>query len=302
LGGRGEILSADSVQIYRGLDIGSAKPTPDEKSRARFHLVDIADPDEDFTLADYQRHAVEARGAVVDRGKLPIVCGGTGLYLRALTQPLSLTHVPPDEEFRTRWNTYAAANGVASVHAVLAERDPDAAAKLHGNDLRRIVRALEVLEHTGKRLSEWHREDRAAGAPLMPGTAIFVLNRDRERLYEAIDRRVDQMISAGFEGEVRRLRQAGFPRSLHSMRTLGYNEMNGYLDGETSLPECIESIKRHTRQFARRQLIWFRADPSAVWVDVEGMDVGCVADALWDIIARGEHEVGNGKSRERILQ
>jgi tRNA dimethylallyltransferase len=283
LEGRAEILSADSVQIYRGLNIGSAKPSAEERRRARFELIDIADTDQSYTLADYQRDAIAAYESVRGRGSLSILCGGTGLYIRALTQPLGIPRVPPDPELRNRWNSFAAEHGITALHQALAERDPSTASRLHVNDVRRVVRALEVLDHTGRRLSDWHKEDQASGAALLPEVMMFGLNRDRPSLYEAIDRRVDQMMLDGFEQEVRQLRAAGYARALHSMRCLGYNELNAYVDGEATLSECVESIKLHTRQFARRQLIWFRADPRITWIDTEGVTAERIADRIMSL-------------------
>ena len=301
-GGRAEILSADSVQIYRNLDIGSAKPSVQERNRARFHLIDLVDPDQAYTVADYQRDAVAAHDLVKGRGTLSILCGGTGLYIRALTQPLGIPSVPPDPELRARWNTYAVEHGTVALHELLIERDPAAAARLHPKDGRRIVRALEVIEHTGRKLSDWHEDDRSSGVALMPSVTTVCLNRDRAELYRAIDLRVDRMMDAGFPQEVLQLREAGFARTLHSMRTLGYNELNAFIDGETTLPECVELIKLHTRQYARRQLIWFRADPRIMWIDTEGMDAPRIADRIISLIAEkstGANEPVN--SRERIV-
>jgi tRNA dimethylallyltransferase len=272
LWGRAEIVSADSVQVYRKLDIGSAKPTMGERSLAAFHAIDIVEPDEDFTVADYQRVACEAIKSINARGNLPILCGGTGLYVKALTQPMGIPRAAPDEAFRKQWMDYLEKNGPGSLHKVLSERDPDSAAKLHVNDARRIIRALEVLETTGTPLSEWHRHDVEQGLALVSPCVFVGLTGDRAWLIERIDRRVGAMVEAGFASEVQSLRDLGYDENLKSMQSLGYKELNAVFSGQTTLPEAIEAVKLHTRQYARRQMIWFRAEKRINWVNVDDRD------------------------------
>ncbi len=278
--GRAQLISADSVQVYRGLDIGSAKPSQEEQRQVTIRLIDVADPDQNFTLSDYQNLAVDAHAAGVSRGQATILVGGTGLYIRALTSPLGLPEMPPNEEFREQWRTFAEENGQDALYAVLKEQDKATAARLHPNDTKRIIRALEVQQHTGKPLSYWHEEDRRAGRALLPDVQIFGLNRERESLRAIIDTRVDSMIAAGFLDEVESLRRAGYNPALNSMQSLGYKQINAHLDGTLTLREAIDEIKLRTKQFARRQLIWFRADPRIRWIDVEPMDSVKVAESI----------------------
>lgn len=273
LGGAAEIVSADSVQVYKRLDIGSAKPTAEERMRAVFHAIDLAEPDEAFTLADYRNAAAQALADVRARGKLPIVCGGTGLYIKALTQPMSIPHVAPDETLRRRWLDYLEQNGPGSLHSVLMRRDPVSAARLHVNDNRRIIRALEVIEHTGMPLSHWHSLDTDRGRALVDDAVFAGLCADRAWLTERIERRVEAMIAMGFVEEVQSLRRAGYDERLRSMQSLGYKELNAHLSGQMSRADALEQIKLRTKQFARRQMIWFRAEKRIVWQQVETKSV-----------------------------
>jgi tRNA dimethylallyltransferase len=269
LNGEAEIVSADSIQVYKELDIGSAKPTGVEKARARFHAIDLIEPDEDFTVAQYQSVALSAVEDIRQRGRLPILCGGTGLYIKALTQAMGIPHVEPDEPLRASWMQYLDAHGPGSLHCVLIERDPETASKLHINDARRIIRALEVLEHTGIKLSEWHGYDSDNGQALLPDCMIIGLKAERNWLNNRINARVDDMIKGGFIDEVISLREKGYNENLKSMQSLGYKEINASLSGQISIDDAVEQIKLRTRQFAKRQMTWFRADIRITWLDIE---------------------------------
>lgn len=277
----GEIVSADSVQVYKQLDIGSAKPTADERSRAVFHGIDLVEPDADWTLADYQAMGEAAIAHIVTRGRAPLIVGGTGLYIRALTSLLGIPSVPPDAEFRERWQAFAREQGNPALHAEVAKVDADAAARIHVNDVGRLVRALEVFDTTGVPLSEWHRRDRER-QNTDTDLIIFGLDfPDRRVLYERIERRVDAMLTAGFVEEVQGLLASGYGPDLKSMQSLGYRHVCAFLSGDMTLPDAVDLLKRDTRRFARRQLIWFRADPRIVWLPAEGK----TADALAQEIA-----------------
>lgn len=278
--GNAEILSADSVQIYRKMDIGTAKPTPAERASAVFHGIDVADPDEEFTLADFMALAEKAFAEIAARRKVALVVGGTGLYVRAATTNLDLPRTPPDPELRERWREFASEHGQPALHAELAKIDPDAGSRIHLNDTKRIIRALEVYEKTGRSMSDWHRENRSQSAPAVPKMSLFALDCDRTALYETIERRVDLMIGAGLVEEVKGLREEGYSPALKPMQSLGYKQVNAYLDGQVSLDDAVADIKRATRHFARRQLIWFRADERLDWIQTDGLSASGVAERI----------------------
>lgn len=265
----GEIVSADSMQVYRRMDIGTAKPTAAERQKAIFHGVDVADPDEEWTLADYQSLGEAACCDIHQRGHTPLIVGGTGLYVRALTTRLEIPAVPPDEAFRTTWREFAKTNGHAALLAEVAKSDPDTAARLHVNDIGRQIRALEVYTATGQTLTEMHRDNQARMPKQSP--RLFGLTfADRETLYQRIDTRVDQMLAEGLVDEVAELISAGYAPSLKPMQALGYKQICAHLVGETDLPAATALIKQETRRFAKRQLIWFRGDPRVQWIEADG--------------------------------
>lgn len=275
----GEIVSADSMQVYRRMDVGTAKPTPDEQAQARFHVVDVADPDEDWTLADFQRLGEAACGEIAARGSTPLIVGGTGLYVRALTTRLDIPHTPPDEGFRARWRQMAQERGNEFVKNELARVDPPSAGRIHVNDLGRLIRALEVHEATGVSLSEWHARNRAQSQP--DDGRLFGLNfGDRRLLYACIDARVDQMLAAGLLDEVRGLLAAGYGRTLKPMQSLGYRQFAAHLAGELDWQDAVAQTKQETRHFARRQLIWFRADTRIQWLEAADKTPDALADAI----------------------
>lgn len=263
----GEIVSADAVAVYRGLNIGAAKPDNEERARARFHLIDVADPDDDFTVADFARLADTAIAQIRARGRIPILVGGTGLYVRSVTAVLSLPHVPPQTALREAlWNE-AEERGSESLHARLKTVDPIAAAKIHPGDAKRIIRALEVWQVTGSPLSSFHTPEGVQGTP-RPGTRVFGLRIERETLYRRIEARVETMLAQGFLGEVRGLLAAGYDSGLKSMQSLGYRHLCRHLTENQPLDEAIAELKRDTRRYARRQLSWFNGDRNIAWLDV----------------------------------
>jgi len=260
----GEIVSADSMQIYRRMDIGTAKPTPQEQHQTAFHLIDIVDPDEDYNVALFQQDAQRAIVDIHRRGLLPILCGGTGLYIQAVVEHFDFPPGPRDERTRQRLEEEAAELGTEKMHHRLREVDPEAAARIEPQDLRRIVRALEVYELTGQPLSQQQGVDETA--PVKYNTLSYVLACPRALLYERIERRVDEMMKRGWLGEVQGLLSAGYHRHLQSMQAIGYRHLLTYLEKGTDLDNTVADIKRDIRQFAKRQLTWFRNRTNSDWL------------------------------------
>ena len=264
----GEIISADSRQIYRYMDIGTAKVTPEERASVPHHLIDVVAPDEELTLAHYQRLAAEGIEEVWARGKLPILVGGTGLYVRALTEGWTVPEVPPDRALRARLEEQARREGPIALHASLAAVDPLAAQRIDPRNVRRVIRALEVYRRTGVPISV--QQDKVA-----PSYRLLKigLTMEREALYRRIDERVERMIAQGLEAEVRGLVARGYGYELPSMSGLGYREIGQYLRGEVTLEVAIALIKRNTRRFVRQQYNWFRlSDPAIHWFDAAQLD------------------------------
>ena len=280
-----EIVSADSMQVYRRMDIGTAKPTAEERRQAVFHAVDVADPDEEWTLADFQGLGSRACLDIAGRGRVPLVAGGTGLYVRALTTLLDIPAAPPDEALRRQWREFAEANGNAALLAEVARQDPETAARLHVNDVGRQIRALEVYAATGRTLTALHAENRArqaaAGSPRLFGLRFA----DREALNERINLRVDQMLQDGFLGEVQSLLDAGYSAALKPMQALGYRHLAAFLRGDCDYSAAVETLKQDTRRFAKRQMIWFRGDPRVQWLDADGQSAASLADQLAKLIS-----------------
>jgi tRNA dimethylallyltransferase len=257
-----EIISLDSMAVYRGMDIGTAKPTVEDRMRVPFHLVDVRDPTDGFSAGDYVKLACEAVEGMRARGARPLFVGGTPMYLRLLTQGL-FRGPRADWDFRKHLRARAKEEGTVALHRELARVDPDAARRIHSNDLRRIERALEVYHVTGRPMSELQRET----APALAGqTRIVGLRRHRDDLYRRIDERVERMWEAGLVEEVRQLDRERMSRS--ASQALGYREVRQHLAGELTSDEARELIKLRTRQFAKRQMTWFRSVPDLRWVDV----------------------------------
>lgn len=282
----GEILNADSMQVYIGMDIGTAKPHSSERARVPFHLLDVVTPDTPYSVADWKASAEAAIEAIVARGKRPIVCGGTGLYIRALLDDWSLAETPADTTLRESLRQQAEADGAPALHARLAQADPQTAERLHPNDVVRIVRALEVFLRTGQPISVFQYRDRAV-RPERPAHRLG-LTLPRPELYARIERRIEEMISAGLEAETRSLLARGYATSLTPLRSLGYKEMIAYLQGDTDLTRTIQDIKQNTRRFAKRQQTWFRADPQILWLDVSALSSATVAARLQEYIQASE--------------
>ena len=257
-----EIISGDSMLFYRGFDIGTAKPTKEERAAVPHHFIDILAPEASFNVMDFQRLAREEIGRIAARGRLPLVVGGTGLYIKSLLEGYVFNETSGDRAYREKLERLAQEKGKAFVHGLLQEADPEAAARLHINDFRRVVRALEVASLGNEHISE-QRE--AAGGELAYDAYVIGLRRERQALYARIEERVDAMLEAGLADEVRSLLAEGVPRDCPAMKGIGYREMLAYLAGSMDLPLAAEEIKKATRHFAKRQLTWFRKMPYVHW-------------------------------------
>lgn len=263
---RGEVISADSMLVYRGMDIGTAKPTLEEMQGIPHHMIDLVDPNEEFSVAMYQQGAENLIDDITSRGNLPFLVGGTGLYVRAVIDHYDFTPAPRDEQLRERLKQEAEELGAEEMHRKLAEVDQQSAARLHPNDTRRVIRALEVYYQTGKPISEYqytHKNNNPKYQLMM-----FGLNMDRQLLYNRINQRVDIMLEKGLVSEVKQLMER-YGSLGTAMQGLGYKEIVAYLNGECSLEEAAEILKRDTRRFAKRQLTWFRADNRIKWLNLE---------------------------------
>jgi len=260
----GEIISADSRQIYRGLDIGTAKATPEQQALVPHHLIDLVDPDEVLTLAEFQEQAYAAIDAIQQRRQLPMLVGGTGQWVQAVVEGWVIPRVPPDPALRARLEAQAHSLGPAAFHAQLAAIDPQAAQKLDPRNVRRVIRALEVYYKTGLPISQ-HQQKMAPAYNIIQ----IGLTMPRELLYQRIDQRVDQMMAMGLVAEVQRLVEAGYDWSLPAMSGLGYRQIGQYLRGELSLAEAVALIKKETRRFVRQQYNWFRLDDERInWFEL----------------------------------
>ena len=288
----GEIISCDSMQIYRRMDIGTAKPTEEEKCGVPHHLIDAVEPSDAFSCADYVTMAGEAVKEIAARGKLPILCGGTGLYLdRFLCGEMEETHA--DEDLRASLFAYAESEGIEALHARLREVDPESADASHPNNVKRVVRALEIYEQTGIPKSEFDRRSQVVESPY-EATVIGLFYPRREVLYERINRRVDSMLADGLLEETKRLLDEGvFEVNLTAAQAIGYKELLGYLGGSETLTEAAENLKTATRRYAKRQITWFSAKPYVEWVEMEkDGELRSLDDVCEEIVSRFEREEG----------
>lgn len=258
----GEVLSADSMQVYKKMDIGTAKLSCEEMDGVPHHLIDLVDPDVPFTVANWIQLARDKIEELHRAGKLPIIVGGTGLYIRAVTDDLDFAQQTGSPERREYWKKFAVERGNGALHAELVIRDPKAAARLHPNDLRRVIRALEVFELRSQPLSASYDWQLKQGRY---ETRQLALTMERQELYERVERRVDKMMEAGLYEEVARLLEEGYSRDLTSMQAIGYKELAACIAGEISCDEAVMQIKQATRRFVKRQLSWFRRDSRVSW-------------------------------------
>lgn len=261
----GEVISADSMQIYRTMDIGTAKPTKEEMGGIPHHMIDVADPEEDFSVARYVEMAARCVDNVLERGKLPIVAGGTGLYIDSLLSGRTFAPFSPDSALRGELERELAEKGGQAMLEALAQVDPEAAQRLHPNDHKRIVRALEVYRSTGKTITQHNRETQAI-PPRYNALTIGLAFQDRQAMWRRIDQRVDEMVAAGLEDEVRRLLTSGISPKCTAMQAIGYKEFTQALSGEMTWQEATDVVKLRSRQYAKRQLTWFGRNPNTRWV------------------------------------
>lgn len=261
----GEIISADSMQVYRRMDIGSAKIGPEQTGGIPHHLIDVLEPTEEFNVVAFQRLAKEAMAGIYARGHIPVVVGGTGFYIQALLYDIDFTENDEDTALRARLEETAATRGSEALYERLRQIDPESCESIHAHNVKRVIRAIEFYEKTGTKISEHNRQQRERTSPY--NFAYFVLNDDRQRLYERIEERVDQMLKQGLLEEVSALAAAGCTRDMVSMQGLGYKEILDYLDGRCTLEEAVYTLKRDTRHFAKRQLTWFRRERDVLWIE-----------------------------------
>lgn len=266
----GEIVSADSMQVYRYMNIGSAKIMPEEMEGVPHHLVDILDPREDFHIVRFQEMALEAMKGIYERGHIPMLVGGTGFYIQAVTRGIDFTRADQMDDRRKELEYLAEEYGAEYLHSLLSEKDPAAAASIHPHNIKRVIRALEFYEQNQKPISQHNLEERQKESPY--ALSYFVLNMPRELLYRRIDERVDRMMEEGLLQEVQMLLDMGVHRPMTSMQAIGYKEIADYLEGVYPLEEAVRVLKRDTRHFAKRQLTWFRREPDVIWVDKDRFD------------------------------
>ena len=277
----GEIISADSMQVYRHMDIGSAKITKEEMEGVPHYLVDMLEPEEEFNVVRFQQMAEEAAERIWEKGKIPLVVGGTGFYIQALLYDIDFTENDGDESYRRQLERKASdEEGASELYEILKTVDPKAAQEIHPRNIKRIIRALEFYHQTGKKISEHNETQRQRESPY--NYAYFVLTDERSRLYERIDRRVDLMMEQGLLDEVRYLKERGVRKDSTAMQGLGYKELYAYLEGEYPLDEAVRIIKRDTRHFAKRQLTWFKRERDVIWADksVIGQEEENLADYM----------------------
>ncbi len=263
----GEIISADSIQIYKYMDIGSAKVMPEEMNGVVHHLIDELYPDEEFNVYTFKKMANTAMNGIYARGSVPVIAGGTGFYIQSVLYDINFDEEQGDKVYRHQLEKLAEEKGNEYIHNMLKAVDEESAAIIHMNNTKRVIRALEYYNETGKKFSQNNEEQRQNESPYE--FKYFVLNMDREKLYERINMRVDMMVNAGLVEEVENLLKMGYHKDLNSMQGIGYKEIVSYLNGEMSLEDAIETLKQNTRHFAKRQLTWFRREKTVTWVNYE---------------------------------
>lgn len=280
----GEIISADSMQVYKSMDIGSAKIRPEEMDGIPHYLVDVLEPSEEFHIVRFQQMAKEAMEKIYVNGHIPILVGGTGFYIQAIVKDIDFTKNEENTEIRAKWEQFAKDHGAEALHEELGKVDPKSAETIPAGNVKRVVRALEFYELSGSPISEHNEEQKAKESPYQ--FAYFVLNDHRELLYERIEKRIDEMLEEGLIDEVKGLKERGFTKDMVSMQGLGYKEILDYLDGNLTLEEAVYILKRDTRHFAKRQLTWFRREPEVSWIHKYeyGYDDMKILNAMTDIL------------------
>lgn len=283
----GEIISADSMQVYRHMDIGSAKVTKEEMEGVPHYLIDVLEPTEPFNVAMFQQMAKEAVQTIYSHGRIPILAGGTGFYIQALLYDINFQETGEDPSIRLSLEALAEEKGGEYLHQLLAQADPQAAEEIHPNNVKRVIRALEYFQQTGQRISEHNQQERQKKSPY--AFRYYVINMERSRLYQRIDQRVDLMMQQGLVQEVEKLREMGCRRGMVSMQGLGYKEILDYLNGEISLEEAVYQLKRDTRHFAKRQLTWFKRERQVRWLNRE--DFSFQQEKMLDYILKDSAEI-----------
>ncbi len=284
----GAVISADSMQVYRHMDIGSAKIMPEEMQGITHYMIDELEPDEEFHVVRFTTMAKEYLKEIYAAGKIPIIVGGTGFYIQALLYDIDFTEQQCDEAYRRQLEEQAKEHGAGYLHEMLRKVDPASAEAIHANNVKRVIRALEFYHLSGQKISEHNETERQKQSPY--NFAYFVLNDERAKLYERIDKRVDAMIEAGLVNEVQKLKDMGCSREMVSMQGLGYKEILAYLDGEYTLEEAVYIIKRETRHFAKRQLTWFKRERDVIWLDKQtfGYDDAAILTDMISILQEKE--------------
>ena len=284
----GAVISADSMQVYRHMDIGSAKIMPEEMQGITHYMIDELEPDEEFHVVRFTTMAKEYLKEIYAAGKIPIIAGGTGFYIQALLYDIDFTEQQCDEAYRRQLEEQAKEHGTGYLHEMLRKVDPASAEAIHANNVKRVIRALEFYHLSGQKISEHNETERQKQSPY--NFAYFVLNGERAKLYERIDKRVDAMIEAGLVNEVQKLKDMGCSREMVSMQGLGYKEILAYLDGEYTLEEAVYIIKRETRHFAKRQLTWFKRERDVIWLDKQtfGYDDAAILTDMISILQEKE--------------
>ncbi|MFT4144313.1 MAG: tRNA (adenosine(37)-N6)-dimethylallyltransferase MiaA [Mobilitalea sp.] len=261
----GEIISADSMQVYRHMDIGTAKLKQEEMQGVSHYLIDELEPDEEFNVVKFKQLAKGYMEEIYAKNKIPILVGGTGFYIQAVLYDIEFTENESDNSYRNELEQLVQEKGADYLHDMLAKADPESAKAIHPNNHKRVIRALEYLKQTGERISSHNEEQRQRNSPYE--FCYFVLTKDRAKLYETINQRVDHMLAAGLTEEVKLLSEKGYHKNLVSMQGLGYKEILAYLEGECSLEDAVDLIKRDTRHFAKRQITWFKREKEVIWLD-----------------------------------
>lgn len=287
----GEIISADSMQVYKKMDIGTAKIRLEEMQGVKHYLIDCLEPDEDFNVVLFQKMAKDAMEKIYDAGHIPIIAGGTGFYIQALLYDINFDNVNEESEYRKYLKDIADKEGNEVLHGMLAKVDEKSAKDIHPNNVKRVIRALEYFHQTGKKISEHNEEQSQNVSPY--NFVYFVLNDDRKLLYERIDRRVDEMFEEGLEQEVKRLIDSGLTRENISMQGIGYKEMFDYFDGMYDIDTAKALIKQDTRHFAKRQLTWFRREKDVTWINYENYNHSKddMLEAMIEIIKNKQGEI-----------
>lgn len=267
---KGEIISADSMQVYKMMDIGTAKITPEEMQDVKHYLIDEFMPDEDFNVVKFKQLALTYMEEIYAKGKIPIIVGGTGFYIQAILNDIDFTETDEDTSYREHLRQVADERGAEFLYEQLREIDEEATKTIHQNNVKRVIRALEYYHQTGRKISEHNEEQKQKESPY--NFAYFVLNHDRNILYDRIEKRIDIMMEQGLVGEVSSLYNKGYTKDLVSMQGLGYKEIIDYLEGECTLEEAIYVLKRDTRHFAKRQLTWFKREKEVIWLNKSEFD------------------------------